>query len=100
MKEIKAQAVCGFGVGSSTLLKMKLEQAFKKNGVIASVFAGDVATAASTTCDVIFTSMELAEVLKSRAKVPVIVINSFVDKEEIESKAMRFAEDFNREGGA
>ncbi len=96
MKQIKAQAVCGFGVGSSTLLKMKLDQAFRQNGVPASVFAGDVATAASTECDVIFTSSELAETLKARAKVPVIVINSFVDKVEIEKKAMEFVEAFNK----
>jgi ascorbate PTS system EIIB component len=96
MKEFKAQAVCGFGVGSSTLLKMKLDQAFKNNNVPATVFAGDVATAASTACDVIFTSQELAEALKSRAKVPVIVINSFVDKKEIEEKAMKFVEEFNQ----
>lgn len=92
MKDLKVQAVCGFGVGSSTLLKMKLEQAFKKNGVVVSVFAGDVATAAAVECDVIFTSQELSENLKNRAKVPVIVINSFVDKVEIETKAMAFVE--------
>lgn len=90
MKELRVQAVCGFGVGSSTLLKMKLDQAFKKNGISATVFAGDVATASSVECDVIFTSLELAENLKQRAKVPVIVIHSFVDKVEIENKAMAF----------
>lgn len=92
MKDLKVQAVCGFGVGSSTLLKMKLDQAFKKNGVAVSVFAGDVATATSVECDAIFTSQELAEAIKNRAKVPVIVIHSFVDKVEIETKAMAFLE--------
>ena len=99
MKQIKAQAVCGFGVGSSTLLKMKLEQVFKANNVDASVFAGDVATAASTECDVIFTSEELAEALKSRAKVPVIVIQSFVNKVEIQEKAMAFVETLKEKEG-
>lgn len=92
MKDLKIQAVCGFGVGSSTLLKMKLDQAFKKNGINASVFAGDVATATSVDCDAIFTSQELAQTIKNRAKVPVIVIHSFVDKVEIETKAMAFLE--------
>ncbi len=98
MRQIKAQAVCGFGVGSSTLLKMKLEQAFKANQIDASVFAGDVGTAASTECDVIFTSEELAETLKNRAKVPVIVIKSFVNKVEIEEKAMAFVKEFEKGG--
>lgn len=92
MKELMIQAVCGFGVGSSTLLKIKLDQAFKKNGITAKVFAGDVATASSVECDAIFTSLELAETLVKRAKVPVIVIHSFVNNVEIETKALAFVE--------
>ncbi len=93
MKELRVQAVCGFGVGSSTLLKMKLDQAFRKNNIEATVFAGDVATSTSTACDVIFTSRELAETIGSRAKCPVIVINSFVDKVEIEAKVLKYMAD-------
>jgi len=96
MKELKVQAVCGFGVGSSTLLKMKLEQAFKKNGIEATVFAGDVATSTSTECSVIFTSRELAEAIIGRAKCPVIIINSFVDKVEIEEKMLAFMSTFGQ----
>jgi PTS system ascorbate-specific IIB component len=96
MKELKVQAVCGFGVGSSTLLKMKLEQAFKKNNIEATVFAGDVATSTSTECNVIFTSRELAEAISSRAKCPVIIINSFVDKVEIEEKMLAFMATFEQ----
>lgn len=94
MKELKVQAVCGFGVGSSMLLKMKLDQAFRKNNIEATVFAGDVATSTSTECNVIFTSRELAEAIVSRAKCPVIVINSFVDKVEIEEKVLKFMTDY------
>ena len=95
MKELKVQAVCGFGVGSSMLLKMKLDQAFRKNNIEATVFAGDVATSTSTECNVIFTSRELAEAIVSRAKCPVIVINSFVDKVEIEEKVLKFMTDYH-----
>lgn len=90
MKELKIQAVCGFGVGSSMLLKIKLSQVFKANGIDADVFTGDVGSATSTECDAIFTSAELGETLANKAKVPVIVINSFVNKAEIEEKAMAF----------
>lgn len=94
MKELKVQAVCGFGVGSSMLLKMKLDQAFRKNNIEATVFAGDVATSTSTECNVIFTSRELAEAIVNRAKCPVIIINSFVDKAEIEEKVLKFMADY------
>ncbi len=94
VKEFKVQAVCGFGVGSSTLLKMKLDQAFRHHGVAASVFAGDVGSSTSTECDVIFTSRELAEFLTPKAKCPVIVIDSFVNKAEIEAKVLQFVKEY------
>ncbi len=96
MKELKVQAVCGFGVGSSMLLKMKLDQTFRKHNIEANVFAGDVATSTSTECNVIFTSRELAEAISGRAKCPVIVINSFIDKVEIEEKVLKFMEEFDK----
>lgn len=90
MKRISILAVCGFGVGSSLLLKINISNVAKANKVDAEVNTGDVATATSTPCDVIFTSKELAETMKARAKVPVVVINSFVDKKEIEEKLLKF----------
>lgn len=90
MDELKIQAICGFGVGSSTLLKIKIQGVLKELGVKANVFTGDVSTATSTECDVIFTSNELAENLKSRSKVPVIVINNFIDTKEIKEKSEAF----------
>ncbi|MCL2565149.1 MAG: PTS sugar transporter subunit IIB [Defluviitaleaceae bacterium] len=90
MSELKIQAICGFGVGSSTLLKIKIQGVLKEMGVEAEVFTGDVSSASGVLCDVIFTSNELAENLKSRAKVPVIVINNFVNSAEIKEKVEEF----------
>lgn len=91
MKRISILAVCGFGVGSSLLLKINISNVAKANNIDAEVNTGDVATATSTPCDVIFTSKELAETMQKRAKVPVVVINSFVDKKEILEKLSKFA---------
>ena len=91
MKKIHILAVCGFGVGSSLLLKINISNVAKANKVEVEVETGDVATATSTPCDVIFTSKELAETMKARAKVPVVVINSFVDKKEIAEKLLKVA---------
>lgn len=90
MKNLRIQAICGFGVGSSTLLRIKIEGVLKELGVKATVFTGDVSSASGTECDAIFTSNELAENLRSRAKVPVIVINSFVNSAEIKEKVEEF----------
>lgn len=90
MKRISILAVCGFGVGSSLLLKINISNVAKTNQIDAEVNTGDVATATSTPCDVIFTSKELAETMTKRAKVPVVVIDSFVDKKEIQEKLFKF----------
>lgn len=86
----KIQTVCGFGCGSSLLLRMKIQDVLKENGLEAEVFCGDVGTAAATPCDVIFTSGELADRLNERAGAPVIVINSFVNKKEITDKVLEY----------
>ena len=87
---IKIQAICGFGVGSSTLLKIKLQGIFKELGVAADVFNGDLPTGPSVPCDAIFCSTDIAENLESRVKVPVIAIKSFVNKTELVEKVNGF----------
>ena len=91
----KIQTVCGFGCGSSLLLRMKIQDVLKEQGLEADVFCGEVGTANATPCDAIFTSAELADRIKERASVPVIVINSFVDKKEITDKVLQY---FQEEG--
>jgi len=90
MSDLKIQAICGFGVGSSTLLKIKIQGVLKELGVVADVFTGDVSSASGVECDAIFTSNELADNLRTRAKVPVIVINNFVNAAEIKEKMEEF----------
>ncbi len=86
------QAICGFGVGSSTLLKIKLGGIFKELGVEADVINGDLPTGPSVPCDAIFCSSDIAENLEGKVKAPVVVINSFVNNKEIKEKVMAFLE--------
>ena len=88
MSKVKVLAVCGFGVGTSLLLKMNIESVLLKNGINAEVDNADVTTAASVSADVIFTSKELYEQLKTKVNVPLIEIGNFMDKNEIESKGL------------
>ncbi|GIN14380.1 PTS sugar transporter subunit IIB [Shouchella clausii] len=87
MSKLKIMTVCGFGLGSSMVLKMNLESVLKELGIDADVFTGDVASAQSTPADYIFTSKELGEKLQESAGKPVVIINSFVNKAEIKEKA-------------
>lgn len=88
MRKIKIMAVCGFGVGSSLLLKMKIDDVLKKNGIKAEVFTSDVATATSTNCDIIFTSKEMYSQINGKVNVPIIKIDNFMNKAEIEEKGL------------
>ena len=87
---VRIQTVCGFGCGSSLVLKMKVEEVLKEHNLEAEIFCGDVATCVSTPCDAIFISEELAERIKDRATVPVVVIKSFVNKNEVTEKTLAY----------
>ena len=47
MKVPKIQTVCGFGCGSSLMLRMNIEAIAKKAGVAIEAFCGDVGTCLS-----------------------------------------------------
>lgn len=80
---MKILAVCGFGVGSSMVLKMTIEKVLRELEVEAEVENTDVSTAQGIKCDLIFTSNELAENLRTMVSVPVISIKKYMDSKEI-----------------
>lgn len=87
---MKILAVCGFGVGSSMVLKMTIEKVLKNEGIEAEVENTDISTAQGMNCDVIFTSFELAENLESNVKVPVIPIKRYMDIDEVKMGLDKF----------
>lgn len=66
---MKILAVCGFGVGSSMVLKMTIDKVAKEMGIQASVENTDLSTAKATQADVYFTSQELLNDLSSSVKI-------------------------------
>lgn len=88
MKKLKILAVCGFGVGSSMLLKMNVDDVLQAQGVRAEVETADIMTASSVNADLIFTSKELYGQLKDKVTIPLIEILNFMDHKEIEEKGM------------
>lgn len=86
----KVQCVCGFGCGSSLMLRMAIDDILKKHDLKADTFCGDVGTCLSNECDAIFISRELAERIVDRANVPVIVIEDFMNSSEVEEKTLSY----------
>ncbi len=83
---MKLLAVCGFGVGSSMVLKMTLEKAARQLGVEVDVENADITSARGIPCDAIFTSAELAVTLKDEVKVPVLPVKKYMDIKEVKSQ--------------
>lgn len=92
----RIQTVCGYGCGSSLLLRTNIQKIAKAHGVEIEAFCGDVNTCCANDCDVIFISRELGERIKDRAKVPVIEVDNFMDKAEVEQKTMAYLDTFGK----
>ena len=87
---MKALAVCGFGVGSSMILKMSLEKAFRELGISAEVENTDINDARGAGADVIFTSFEQAEELRSSVNVPVYSVKRYMDVAEVKAAVEKY----------
>lgn len=83
---VKILAVCGFGVGTSLILKINIEKAMSQLGIEAEVDNVDVTTASGSKADFILTSNELAPLLKDKFTVPIAVITNFMSIPEIKEK--------------
>jgi ascorbate PTS system EIIB component len=82
---IRVFAVCGMGLGTSAILKSRLRAALDAAGVDYVLDVTDASAAAGQQADLIFTSAELAEGM-TRLPAKVVVINNFMDRDEINTK--------------
>lgn len=88
---MKFLAVCGFGVGSSMVLKMTLEKAARKMGLEnVEVENTDISSAKGNRADAIFTSQEIADEIRSSTKSPVFPIKRYMDIKEVEAALTQF----------
>jgi|LGVE01.1.fsa_nt_gb PTS system ascorbate-specific IIB component len=87
-RRITVLAVCGFGVGTSLILRMNIEKVLKEQGIDAEVINADITTGTSINCDIIFTSKELYTVLEEKTTVPLVEISNFMSNAEIAEKGL------------
>lgn len=87
MKKPKIMVVCGFGLGSSMVLKLTLDGVLKTEGISAQTFCADESTAKGQNFDIVFTSKEMEKLFKDINK-PVVVINNFLSKDEVKEKGL------------
>lgn len=87
MKDKRIMVVCGFGLGSSMILKMTLDSVLKEEKIKVETFCADEATAKGETYDIVLTSQPLAHLFEDKSE-PTIVIDNFLRKEEVKTKSL------------
>ncbi|MBW9212910.1 MULTISPECIES: PTS sugar transporter subunit IIB [Terrabacteria group] len=87
---MKILAVCGFGVGSSMVLKMTIDKAIRELNIDAEVENTDLSSAKSMDADVYLTSSELKEELSRNTTKPVYPIKKYMDKEEVKDALKQY----------
>jgi ascorbate PTS system EIIB component len=87
MKELRIMTVCGFGLGTSLVLKMTVDDVLQKNNIRANTFCSDADTAVGQRYDLVITSREM-EKLFTNVPQPVVVVDNFLSAEEIQEKAI------------
>lgn len=87
---------CRAGMGSSVLLKIKIDQVIKENDFPIKTEHGNLDSLSGYTGDILFTMEDLAEELQDKVKYA-IGIRNIVDKKEIKEKIEKFLEEKDKE---
>ncbi len=85
MEKIKVKTVCGFGVGSSILMKIQVDEILKDYNLNADVEACDLMTISAVDCDLIFTSTHFFEEISNMCDKVIIPIDDVLNKDTVKS---------------
>jgi PTS system ascorbate-specific IIB component len=77
---LKIVTVCGNGIGSSLMLKMKIEEICQEEGIAVEIESCDFAAAQGKIADLIVTVKEFASQFHNRE---VVVVRSYMNKGKI-----------------
>lgn len=78
---MKIYTVCGNGIGSSLLLKMKVEQIAEENGIVVDVESVDSNAAVGKEADLFITVKEFENIFPEGTNVA--IIRSYTNKKKI-----------------
>ena len=88
MKDLNIMTVCGFGIGSSLILKMTLDSVLEKNGIHANTEPHVVTSVRYQGLELLLVSNELYPQVKDKVSCPILIIENFVDEAEVEEKLL------------
>lgn len=88
MKTLRIVTVCGFGIGSSLILKMTVDTVLERHGIEAETEPHDVTSVSNDQADLLLTSQSLYDQVKEKVNCPIILIENFISEEEVEEKVV------------
>ena len=83
---MKVLTVCINGMGSSLILKMSVEKAFKELGIEADVEHCNAGEFKGKKCDVVITTPSLVNTINPSKETIVITTKNFTDVEQLKTK--------------
>lgn len=86
---MKIMTVCGFGVGTSLLLKMTVDSILEEEGINGDVEAIDMTSVCGNSADLILTSKEIGKEIEGQISGKLVYISNFMDKEEVKEKILK-----------
>ncbi|SQC08399.1 PTS system lactose/cellobiose-specific transporter subunit IIB [Clostridium perfringens] len=86
---MKIMTVCGFGVGTSLLLKMTVDSILEEEGINGEVEASDMTSACGNSADLILTSKEIGKEIEGQVSGKLVYISNFMDKEKVKEKILK-----------
>ena len=90
---MKILCVCGFGLGSSMIAKVNVEEICSDQGVEADVDTCDLGSIAGTNADLYVTTRELFEDFPDKLREKTLCITNFVKKKEIAAELLPWLEE-------
>lgn len=87
MSKVRVMIICGFGLGSSMVLKMSLDDVLKEENIDVETFCSDSYVGTGERYDIVFTSNELKYLFEKNPQ-PIVVISNFLSKDEIREKGL------------
>ncbi len=89
----RALVACRTGMGSSMMLKIKVQQVVKENGFPIKVYHDNTDAISQFNGDLLITLSDLKEDVKTRVNNEYVIgIDNLTDKEEIKTKLLEYLE--------
>lgn len=91
---IKIVTVCGNGIGSSLMLKMKIEDLAKEEGIEVDVKSSDSNSAVGEEADLFVTVKEFGDIFKKNQRVA--FVRSYTNKKKIREDILDILNEMNK----